>query len=172
MLEQCTWLNEPGDWHLETGILTVTTDRETDFWRETHYGFTRDSGHFFGCVAEGDFTAELRVRARYEELYDQAGIMVRIDEAHWVKAGSKRCKSIGKLCSELYTGTTTVTSGRAVVESTGACDGRMAHCPFPFTTEVASIVHHRGLERKRIGGLTGVYDPMSPPTVASQPFEC
>ena len=42
---------------------------------------------FFQCATAGDFTAELRVRGRYQELYDQAGIMVRIDEARWVKAG-------------------------------------------------------------------------------------
>jgi len=112
MLEQCTWLNEPGDWHLETGILTVTTDRETDFWRETHYGFTRDSGHFFGCVAEGDFTAELRVRARYEELYDQAGIMVRIDEAHSVKAGVEMSDGMALLSSVLTLGKSDWAVGR------------------------------------------------------------
>ena len=75
MSEQCVWLNEPSDWHLEAGVLNVTTDQKTDFWRETHYGFTRDTGHFFNFATAGDFTAELKVQARYEELYDQAGIM-------------------------------------------------------------------------------------------------
>jgi uncharacterized protein len=112
MLERCTWLNEPRDWHLEAGILTVTTERETDFWRETHYGFTRDSGHFFRCVAQGDFTAELRVRARYEELYDQAGIMVRIDEAHWVKAGIEMSDGMALLSSVLTLGKSDWAVGR------------------------------------------------------------
>jgi regulation of enolase protein 1 (concanavalin A-like superfamily) len=35
MFEQCVWLNEPTDWHLEAGVLNVTTDQKTDFWRET-----------------------------------------------------------------------------------------------------------------------------------------
>lgn len=82
-----TWLNEPAAWRLDGDSLLVTTDARTDFWRETHYGFTRDSGHLFGIAVAGDFTAELRVRAAYRELYDQAGIMVRVDEAHWIKAG-------------------------------------------------------------------------------------
>lgn len=81
------WLNEPAAWRLDGDALFVTTDARTDFWRETHYGFTRDSGHLFGVATDGDFTAELRVRAAYRELYDQAGIMVRVDEAHWIKAG-------------------------------------------------------------------------------------
>lgn len=87
MLETATWLNEPADWSLDDGVLRVVTDHGTDFWRETHYGFVRDSGHFLGCRVEGDFTAEVRVRGRYRALYDQAGLMVRADEAHWVKAG-------------------------------------------------------------------------------------
>ena len=87
---QCTWLNAPASWSLDEGHLRVTTDPATDFWRETHYGFTRDTGHFFGCTTAGDFTAQLRVRAQYTALYDQAGIMVRIDERTWVKAGIER----------------------------------------------------------------------------------
>jgi hypothetical protein len=39
------WLNAPRRWQADAnGDLTLTTDRATDFWRETHYGFTRDTG--------------------------------------------------------------------------------------------------------------------------------
>ena len=40
-----------------------------------------------GYEAKGGFTATLRVRARYEDLYDQAGLMVLVDEENWIKAG-------------------------------------------------------------------------------------
>jgi uncharacterized protein len=81
------WLNEPAHCHVgETG-LRLTTDAKTDFWRETHYGFVRDSGHFLGFPAADGFTATLRVEGVFETLYDQAGLMVRIDEMRWVKAG-------------------------------------------------------------------------------------
>ena len=30
---------------------------------------------------------QLRVQGQFKELYDQAGIMVRVDETHWMKAG-------------------------------------------------------------------------------------
>ncbi|AVQ07179.1 TPA: DUF1349 domain-containing protein [Xanthomonas vasicola pv. zeae] len=82
-----TWLNRPKTVDISGDTLDVVTDQATDFWRETHYGFTRDSGHFLGIKAGARFTAQLRVRAQYEALYDQAGIMVRVDEQHWVKAG-------------------------------------------------------------------------------------
>lgn len=101
---RCTWLNEPADWRLESGALSVVTDARTDFWRETFYGFTRDSGHFFGRPTEGDFTAELRVQARYEKLYDQAGIMVRLDETRWIKAGIELSDGVPMLSSVLTDG--------------------------------------------------------------------
>ncbi len=81
------WLNEPPGHTLADDVLSVTTGEGTDFWRETHYGFTRDSGHFLGLETGDGFTAEIRVRARFESLYDQAGLMVRIDETRWVKFG-------------------------------------------------------------------------------------
>lgn len=104
MFERCSWLNEPAEWHLDSGALNAVTDHKTDFWRETHYGFTRDSGHFFHCETAGDFTAQLRVRARYDELYDQAGIMVRLDHAHWVKAGIEMSDGSALLSSVLTAG--------------------------------------------------------------------
>lgn len=82
-----TWLNRPKTLAINGDTLDVVTDQATDFWRKTHYGFTRDSGHFLGIRAGAGFTAQLRARAQYEALYDQAGIMVRVDEQHWVKAG-------------------------------------------------------------------------------------
>ncbi|RAI58481.1 DUF1349 domain-containing protein [Roseicella frigidaeris] len=87
MFAEGRWLNEPAAWRREDGQLGVVTDHGGDFWRETHYGFTRDSGHFLGLPAPPAFTATLRVRARYESLYDQAGLMLRRDAATWLKAG-------------------------------------------------------------------------------------
>ena len=81
------WLNEPPEWSLENGVLQVATGERTDFWRETHYGFVRDNGHFFYTEVEGDFSAGVTFDAQFEHLYDQAGLMLRLDERHWVKAG-------------------------------------------------------------------------------------
>ena len=81
------WLNEPEQWTAHEDGLEMVTDRATDFWRETHYGFSRDSGHFLGFRTAEAFTAELRVKGDFRALYDQAGIMVRIDAERWVKAG-------------------------------------------------------------------------------------
>lgn len=81
------WHNPPAEWSDRSGKIWVKTGMKTDFWRKTHYGFIRDSGHFLYGEVSGDFIASVRLCGRYEELYDQAGLMVRADEGHWMKCG-------------------------------------------------------------------------------------
>ncbi|GGM18915.1 DUF1349 domain-containing protein [Pseudomonas asuensis] len=87
MWNRCEWLNEPGQWTLENDRLCVMTDAHTDFWRETYYGFIRDTGHWFHVNAGAEFTATVKVEGRFSELYDQAGLMIRLDDTTWCKAG-------------------------------------------------------------------------------------
>jgi uncharacterized protein len=82
-----TWLNPPAHAAVDGGSITVTTADRTDFWRETCYGFSRHSGHFLHTTVNGDFTAEVTVHGHYETLYDQAGLMLRLSDIHWIKAG-------------------------------------------------------------------------------------
>lgn len=81
------WLNEPTQWHKTEGGLQVVTDQQTDFWRSTWYGFERHSGHLYGCEVTGEFTFQVCVEGEFTTLYDQAGLMLLQDEAHWLKAG-------------------------------------------------------------------------------------
>lgn len=77
------WFNEPARWAGDT----VTTDADTDFWRTTHYGYDRDSGHILGTDRTGDFELTATFAGDYREQYDQAGIALRIDERNWLKSG-------------------------------------------------------------------------------------
>lgn len=81
------WLNPPPRHVFGDGTLHVRTGKETDFWRETFYGFRRDNGHFLYRPVAGDFSAEVTVKGEYKALYDQAGLMLRLSETHWIKAG-------------------------------------------------------------------------------------
>ena len=81
------WHHEPPHWVQNEERLSVTTGPASDFWRVTHYGFVRDNGHFFHRTMRGDFVAEVRVAGRYTHLYDQAGLMLRVDERTWLKCG-------------------------------------------------------------------------------------
>ncbi|MGL5149837.1 MAG: DUF1349 domain-containing protein [Clostridium sp.] len=87
MFSDMKWLNEPKIWVLENNILTVETDKDTDFWMETFYGFKRDNGHFYYKEVAGDFVAETTFSGDYKSLYDQGGLMIMVDNKSWIKAG-------------------------------------------------------------------------------------
>ncbi|HTV70122.1 MAG TPA: DUF1349 domain-containing protein [Rhizobiaceae bacterium] len=82
-----TWLNAPPVWSGDTSRLEVTTGAETDFWQTTFYGFQRNSGHAYLTPVSGDFTLSARVTGEYEALYDQAGLMLYLDDKNWIKTG-------------------------------------------------------------------------------------
>jgi uncharacterized protein len=84
---QFSWLNEPVVHSGNDRELRLITDKNTDFWQRTFYGFERDDGHAYLMPVSGDFSAVVTIRAEYKELYDQAGLMLRIDERNWIKAG-------------------------------------------------------------------------------------
>ena len=87
MQEPITWLNPPARWHFTAGGLALCTDHGTDFWRKTEYGFIRDNGHFAYRTITGNFSAEVTFTAGYQVLYDQAGLMMRLDSLRWIKTG-------------------------------------------------------------------------------------
>lgn len=86
-LRSADWHAPPPDWTLSDSALEVVTGERTDFWQDTFYGFRRDDGHFLGADADGDFTAVVTFDGAYEVLYDQAGLMMRVDAQTWLKAG-------------------------------------------------------------------------------------
>jgi hypothetical protein len=53
------------------------------------YGYITDNGHFFYLPVSGNFVFEARVDGQYAALYDQAGLMVRIDAQNWAKCGTE-----------------------------------------------------------------------------------
>ncbi|MBS7810705.1 DUF1349 domain-containing protein [Roseococcus pinisoli] len=111
MIDGGEWLNEPGQWSEDPAQLTVVTAAASDFWRETHYGFVRHSGHALLAPSEGDFTASLRVQGDYQALYDQAGMLVLVDERNWLKAGLEHSDGSPMLGSVLTRGTSDWATG-------------------------------------------------------------
>ncbi|OKI08322.1 hypothetical protein A6A06_34230 [Streptomyces sp. CB02923] len=86
------WLNPPPQAVREPGApaggpLVVTAAAGSDFWRRTGYGFVRDTGHALLTAFPADSAVEVSFIAAFDELYDQAGAMVRVDARTWVKAG-------------------------------------------------------------------------------------
>lgn len=84
-----TWLNPPAAVTYGKGTVVARSKPRTDFWRKTFFGYITDNGHFFFVKVFGEFTFQARVNGQYASLYDQAGLMVRLDEKQWMKCGSE-----------------------------------------------------------------------------------
>ena len=81
------WINEPENVEfIEQGLL-ITTKKQTDFWQNKAFGFSKNDGHFFACSKEGNFS--ITAKWFFEKIIDsaQCGIMIRSDEQNWIKAG-------------------------------------------------------------------------------------
>ncbi|GIG66977.1 DUF1349 domain-containing protein [Phytomonospora endophytica] len=98
------WLHEPAAWSATDGVVEATTRPDSDFWRTTHYGFIRDNGHVLGRDVEGDFTLTATFSGAYRDLYDQAGVMLRLDEENWVKTGIELVDGVRQLSAVVTRG--------------------------------------------------------------------
>ena len=82
------WFNEPKAWKvIDKSTLSMFVTPKTDFWRETHYGFTVDDGPFYYANLGGEFEVNVKITGAYRNRFDQMGLMIRIDEKNWVKTG-------------------------------------------------------------------------------------
>src|ERR1041385_8315250 len=87
--DAATWLNEPPTVTTDDADLLVTTGAETDFWRVTSYGYVKDDGHALLADLPVGSAVEVTYEADLTELYDQAGVLVRVDADTWLKAGTE-----------------------------------------------------------------------------------
>jgi hypothetical protein len=85
--DEARWLNLPAEIAPEGSDLLVTARKGSDFWRTTSYGFERDSGHALLTDFEPGTAVEVSFTPAFETVYDQAGLLARVDEETWIKAG-------------------------------------------------------------------------------------
>ncbi|MBN1966437.1 MAG: DUF1349 domain-containing protein [Anaerolineae bacterium] len=82
-----TWFNAPPAWEARGDRIVMRSGPQTDFWRKTHDGGIRHTGHFYYRRVLGEFQMDARLSGQYTDLYDQAGFMLRADESTWLKCG-------------------------------------------------------------------------------------
>ncbi len=81
------WYHEPPHWRVDGDMLIVTTAPKTDVWRAPDGTVVADNGHFRAQAINGDFQAQVKLTGDFHDLYDQAGLMLWLDEANWLKCG-------------------------------------------------------------------------------------
>jgi regulation of enolase protein 1 (concanavalin A-like superfamily) len=85
--ESGQWINPPVASATSPSGFLVTTVYESDFWRNTSYGFVHDSGHALLVDFPDNSAMEVSFILDYTGQFDQAGIIVYSDSQHWIKAG-------------------------------------------------------------------------------------
>ena len=86
-LEKMNWFNEPSEWQIKDNKLIMTVTPNSDYWRISHYGFTVDDAPFYYSEYGGEFEAKVKVVGDYKVRFDQAGMMIRIDNEIYIKCG-------------------------------------------------------------------------------------
>ncbi|MFJ6198508.1 DUF1349 domain-containing protein [Micromonospora sp. NPDC092111] len=82
------WLHPPVRAELaDDGGLLVEPGAESDLWRHTGYGFVHDDGSALLAPLPGGSAVEVSFVLDYTAQFDQAGVLVRVDERNWVKTG-------------------------------------------------------------------------------------
>ncbi|MFW7415559.1 DUF1349 domain-containing protein [Demequina sp. SO4-18] len=82
------WTTEPvrAEW-TAGGELLVEAREESDAWRTTSYGFVHDDAHALLAPLGAREAIEVTFVLDYDQQFDQAGVMIRVDESTWIKAG-------------------------------------------------------------------------------------
>lgn len=86
-IKDFNWVNEPKNVEfIEKGLL-ITTKEHTDFWQNSAFNISKDDGHFFACVKEGDFSLTTKWSFEKFKASAQCGLMIKSDAKNWIKAG-------------------------------------------------------------------------------------
>lgn len=86
-LENMNWFNEPDNWQINRGTLTMDVTPKSDYWRISHYGFTVDDAPFYNAEYGGEFEAKVKIYGDYRARFDQSGMMIRLDHENYIKTG-------------------------------------------------------------------------------------
>ena len=87
LLRDGAWTTEPVAAELEGQVLRVEAREGSDAWRVTSYDFIHDNAHALLAPLGPREAVEVSFVLDYAEQFDQAGVMIRVDERTWIKAG-------------------------------------------------------------------------------------
>jgi regulation of enolase protein 1 (concanavalin A-like superfamily) len=156
-----SWRNQPLTvLQTPSGSLTAEAEKGSDAWQMTWYGFARDSEHGLLRPFTTPIAIEVDFIASMTEQFDQAGLLLRVDSKHWVKAGAEFADGflrVGAVVTDTYSDWSSAPvphwSGKKITVRASLADGavtvraRAEDEPFelvrlaPFTTHGEEPVH-------------------------------
>ena len=83
------WTSSPVSVRRDGDDLVVGCREGSDLWRTTSYGFVHDDGHGLLAPLPDGTAVEVAYVLDFTEQFDQAGLLVRADAEHWLKAGTE-----------------------------------------------------------------------------------
>lgn len=89
--QQGWWLNRPPHVAISRGRLVIRAAEGSDAWRTTSYGFVHDNAHALLSDLPDGWAVQTSFIADFDHQFDQAGLLVRVDEKHWAKSGLEFC---------------------------------------------------------------------------------
>ncbi|HFG1822995.1 TPA: DUF1349 domain-containing protein [Vibrio cholerae] len=80
------WISEPKVSEVTSEFVSITTEPKTDFWQRSYYGFRNENAPALLIDSKDNFTFTAKVSFAYQQLFDQCGLIVYIDNENWFKA--------------------------------------------------------------------------------------
>ena len=81
------WTRQPKEVQISEGKVVITTERGTDLWARTYYGFQNDNAPVFQIETTDKFFSFI-VKTEFESAcrFDQCGVVMYLNSDNWFKA--------------------------------------------------------------------------------------
>ncbi|EMQ63145.1 DUF1349 domain-containing protein [Vibrio cholerae] len=80
------WISEPKVSEVTSEFVSITTEPKTDFWQRSYYGFRNENAPALLIDSTDNFTFTAKVSFAYQQLFDQCGLIIYLDNENWFKA--------------------------------------------------------------------------------------
>ncbi|EGS58234.1 MULTISPECIES: DUF1349 domain-containing protein [Vibrio] len=80
------WISEPKVSEVTSEFVSITTEPKTDFWQRSYYGFRNENAPALLIDSKDNFTFTAKVSFAYQQLFDQCGLIIYLDNENWFKA--------------------------------------------------------------------------------------
>ena len=81
------WTRKPAKTEISGDSIIITTEKGTDLWQRTYYGFTNDNAPVLQTrTSEKYFSFIVKTHFESSERFDQCGVAMYLDSDNWFKA--------------------------------------------------------------------------------------